>query len=480
MISRLRPAFAALISGLCIFTVVAQGPPAVDPPAPTIPHVVPGVTGSRTPADFYVFSWGEFFALNWPVKLADGHLPVRGVPDTGKAIGDLSVPRVWETWKADYELFPPQPASGVATPTPWDSWDVAVPACPSEPGARLLPFMAKGESVIPGGVNQAMGGPLVDQHGMYVRYEVRVNRSEYEETVAKSWFLRKNLSVDPKSPNLFRSSTSDTYGAIEIKAAWRIMTPQEQQANPPRYYMTDARVVDPATGKCSAQPLRFGLVGFHIAHKTDPFAAWVWSTFEQVDNVPAPNVPAPALGYSFNDGKTTSTPLKFWGFTPTSAYQPVAPHSLKPEPATPVQTIRLNPIRDEIQTINDQVHRMDAIKGTVWANYELVETQWQTAFPVPIQVSDPATATDLYPQLKGFPEDAVANVTMETYFQGFQGKPPDPAKNRINIPIFGTSCLHCHYQAAQYDFSWMLADQAWPSSPATQGTTKAVSHNKRK
>jgi hypothetical protein len=459
-------AAAGAILCLILGVVLAQGQRPAPVPKPIIPYLVPGQTGSRENRDFYEFSWQEFYALNWPAEA-----PKRGVPDTSKTVGDLGVPRVWETWKTDYELFPPQPSTGVVTPTPWESWEVAVPICKAAPGLKLLPFVAKGESVIPGGVNQAMGGPLVDQNGQYVRYEVRENRSEYDETVSKAWFLRKNLTAYPQPANLFHASTPDTYGPIELKAAWRIMTEQERQANPPRYYMSEAQVVDPKTGKCSDKTVTVGLIGFHIAHKTDVFQAWVWSTFEQVDNVPADGAPDPSRKYSLNDGKLLpkpSIPLATWGFLPGDAYKPVDAHSLKVPPVTPVQTIRLTPIRDEIKTLNDQVHQVAGIKGTVWENYELVETQWQTA-------------EDLYAQLAAFPEDAVANVTMETFFQGFKGKDPDPARNRIGIPTFGTSCLHCHYQAAQFDFSWMLADQAWPNSPGSEGTTRALeSHRKSK
>jgi len=478
MISFLRFArVAGVIFCVVLGVVLAQAPGLV--PSPTIPYVVPGQTGNHVPTDFFLFSWQEFFALNWPAEVPAGQPPRRGVPDRRKTIGDLSVPRVWETWKTDYELFPPQPPVGVVTPTAWDSWDVAVPICPPTPGLKLLPFVAKGESVIPGGVNQAMGGPLVDQHGQYVRYEVRVNQSEYDETVGKKWFLRKNLTTYPQPPNLFHESTPGAYGAMELKAAWRIMTDQEKQARPRRFYMSEAQIVDPKTGKCSGQTITVGLIGFHIAHKTGVFKAWVWSTFEQVDNVPAEGVPPPALGYSLYDGKNQQQFLKQWGFFPGVAYRPVDPQSLKPAPTTPVQVIRLDPIKSPIKSLNDQVHQLAAIKGTVWENYELVDAQWQNAFPETIKVSNDKTNQDLYSQLSGFPTDAVANVTMETYFQGFKGNPPDPAKNRIGIKIFGTSCLHCHYQSAQFDFSWMLADQAWPSAPGSEGTTKKLLKTKK-
>jgi hypothetical protein len=452
--------------------VLAQGKDAPIPSA-VIPDVVPGITGQRQFIDFFVFSWQEFYALNWPSKTGPDGLPLRGIADTTKGVGDLGVPRVWETYKADYELFPAQPAGGkVVTPTAWDSWDAAVPICKTKAELKLLPLVAKGESVLPGVVNQAMGGPLVDQHGKYVRYEIRVNQSEYEETVAKSWFLRKNLSVYPQPPNLFKATQPKRYGALEVKAAWRIMTDEEKNARPPRYYMAQAQVVDPKTEICNGQTVTVGLVGFHIAHKIEPFQAWVWSTFEQVDNVPDPKRPKPALGYSLYDGKDQTTSLVRWGFSPALAYKPVAPANLPAAPK-PVQTIRLNPIPDEIAELNGKVHDLPGITGTVWAFYELVETQWQSEFPNPIKVSSTKPVKgkfeDLYPQLASVPTtDAIANVTMETFFQGDKGTPPKPAANRIGIPTFGTSCMHCHYRVAQYDFSWMLADQAWPSAPASK------------
>lgn len=469
-----RPAILVILS----FALAFAAPLAPDSnsaltPSPTIPRLVPPKDGPSREPQFYVFSWQEFFALNWPVKITSG-TPERGVADPGKQLGDLSVPRVWETWKADYELFPSH-QSGALTPTPWSSWEVAGGApCDAGAGVRTLPFVAKGESVVPGGVNQAMGGPLVDQNKYYVRYEIRVNQSEYEKIVKNNWFLRKNLSNYPKPPNLLDASTQDTYGAIELKAAWRRVNDSEKS----RYYTTQAVLVDPKTGKCGTTPVTMGLVGLHIAHKTGGFKAWVWSTFEQVDNAPEQvGTNCPHGRCSFYDGTTSTDNLKQWGFSPTFAFRPKDPKSLQEDgQATPVQVLRLNPIKDMIKALNDQVHQLPGVKGTVWENYELVAGQWQDeeGKPDPIPISNDTTPEDRYPELKGFPTpDAIANTSMESFYQGFKGNPANPARNRIGIPSFGSSCLHCHYAAAQYDFSWMLADQAWPSSPGSEGTTKA-------
>jgi hypothetical protein len=455
-------------------------------PTYDIPFEVPGKADNHNPPEFYAFSWQEFFALNWPAKVLAEQPPMRGVPDTEKTIAD-SGPRVWETWKSDFELFPAQPRDFPKTiihPTPWSSWELPEPVCGAEhpaAGAKVLPLLAKGESVIPGGVNQAMGGPLVDQHLQYVRYEIRVNETEYNETKDRGWFLRRNLAKYPQPRNEFSSSHPGHYGPIEIKASWRVLTDAEASATPSRFYMSKAWVVDPKKpGHCTLATV--GLVGLHIAHKTEQFPAWVWSTFEQVDNVPAQGQTPPALGYSFNNAQEPQP--GDWGFcvvhgskcpTPPDSdispqsYAPVAAQQLPIPPKWPIQTARVNPIpANGAAELNHLVHQLPGIKGTVWENYELVAAQWQNDhYPhPPIKVSDPNTSEDLYSQLKGFPADAVANVTMETFFQG---KTAGDSTNLIGLANFGTSCLHCHYQASQYDFSWVLADAAWPGNPAAQG-----------
>src|SRR5690348_4377380 len=60
------------------------------------------------------FAWRAFIALNWPSRTDAAH---RGVPDRAKTIGD-SGPRVWETFKARYELFQVGSAGRPIAPQP--------------------------------------------------------------------------------------------------------------------------------------------------------------------------------------------------------------------------------------------------------------------------------------------------------------------------------------------------------------------------
>ena len=80
-------------------------------------------------------------------------------------------------------------------------------------------------------------------------------------------------------------------GAIEIKAAWRALTPTEATSG--RFYM---RNVIFYTGPPIPPPLQpgqkpqvynnavWGLVALHIIHKTKSFPAFVFASWEQVDN----------------------------------------------------------------------------------------------------------------------------------------------------------------------------------------------------
>jgi hypothetical protein len=461
--------------------------------SPVLPHVVSNPDAGRP--SFDEFSWESFIALNWPAKKGPDGKPLRGVADTGKSL-DEPGPRVWETWKADYELFQDEGAP----PSDWDSYDVTNPPCNfAEDGntqlnLKVLPMVAKGLSLLPGGVNQAMGGPLIDQNGKAVRYEIHLNRSYYDFVKNNRYYLQQNLPVYPNPPVNFPMSTQNSYGVVEIKAAWREMSVAELN-NPSitsRYYITDAVVLDPGTTPAQCRQTKLGLVGLHIAHKSAPFKEWIWSTFEQEDNVPEyiyqkplPNpTPAPPPGgYSFyNLAKPAPSPNR-GGYLPLSAANPIAAN--QPLPTTPTQVARVNPVPVLTQQMNSQVKALSKIKGTVWEHYKLIETQWPRDTNSPLIVNNPNTAEDNYPLGSGNPTppsgadppppppepgDRVANITMETYYQITNNK----------LKIFGSSCMHCHYQAAQTDFSWVLPDMAWDPNIGARNPSPGVESMKQR
>jgi len=421
--------------------------PALTPPAGAdIPFSVPPPQAGHVP--FADFAWRSFIALNWPSQLNAG-LPVRGVPDRTLSVGDaLDRPRVWETWKTDWELFG---FGGPSPPTPsrWPDWSTpGIQPCPGmtlRPGTKVLTTQGSAATKIRG-LNQAFIGPLIDQNRNYARYEIRVNENEYETIRTRQWFIRSNIP----NPVVFDSSRPGSYGAIELKAAWRELTAGEDGS---RFYNVAAWKLDPGTTACVQT--RVALIGFHIAHKTAPFSEWVWSTFEHVDNVPPnpPGTPQAGVRYSFNNGTITPPTPNGFDRVPAELRAGVA----LPPPAdparNPIQVTRFEPTPTEVQNANRTFRTAAPVAGTVWANYFLVNNQWPTR---------PGTSRPggRYPADAGdpFPSTKVANTTMETYFQ-----------NKL-VTDSTNSCMSCHYISIRRDFSYVFLD-AWapPPPPAPAG-----------
>ena len=434
-------------------------------PAPYLSGVIPTVvppradSSSGTPTGsrpwFDVFSWQSFIALNWPADSAS-----RG---TARAPADsaafLNAPNgglvVWGSYKESWELF----GQGNQRPTAFSDWNSPVEPCGGlQPGQKAFTFTSKGNSLF-NDATQSFSFPLIDQRGGYARYEVRYNQAQYDtirgaDNNPQSWmYLSNNLGT---SYPFFMpaSDSSGNLGSMMIKAAWRPLTAQDDSS---RFYHVTA-LVDTAHGgtqqKCA--PVLMGLVGLHIAQKQVGFPQWIWSSFEHVSNVPGTGARPSGnpAGYSFNNGLDTPQSVNGYSYKPDStgvlslqANQP------------PVQVTRVNDIPNTPQGSSTQdINRIyqTFLQNTVWANYQLVITQWP---------SDPGNfvLTDsggVYPANSGaaFPVWGAVNTSMETYFQS-RG---DAA------PAGGNSCMSCHYQAGKTDYSWGLIRRAHLNTPGTR------------
>jgi hypothetical protein len=430
--------------------------PVLSSTIPTQVMIPGGVSGPVAARPFFdYFSWQSFVALNWQVAMSGGQ-PQRGQPASSSTINSQGM-RVWQSYKADWETFRP----GGAAPTAWNTYALnptgSKDPCGNTPsGTRdVMPMISKMDSVIDG-FNQAFSGPLIDQNGNYVRYEIRLNEVDYNQILTTKWYIFKNVSRNPANPNVF------PINSIEIKAAWKVLTPAEVQGG--RFFTITGLLINPNTQQCTQSTM--GLVGFHIANKVDGFREWIWSTFEHVDNAPGPNAvqsPTPAAGWSFNNGTATpATPDGYSEPEPTPIPDNVSLPTASP---TPVQVRRVTPITYSGQSgpTTDQINAQwqAALSGTIWQNYELVATQWPST-EGNFQVKKPANgcpnpknpmcnATGVYPVNADtpFPANDVANITMETYLQD-------------------NSCMKCHYGASQDDFTFLLAQKAF-KPPAQQG-----------
>jgi len=409
----------------------AQCPnPAPNPPPVTISATLPADVcipadfspNSNPIAFFDDFSWRSFIPMVWPALAGKP-----GVPDTSKSVGDVGSPLVFETFKPDWDVFQPQGAP----PAPWGQVSSQNPCNQAnlKPGDLVLAAYSKFNNLGQAGFG-TLAGALPAQNKTYTRYLTSFNQVEFDPILSQGLYLQQNLT----SPLTFKPDAQQN-NPIDVKSAWIDMT---NVSHPNRYYTRQAWVMDVGTGTCSQMTV--GLVGLHIVTKTPSRPQWIWSTFEQVDNLNEQGAGAQSP-FTYNDG--TATPM------PASNPVPCCP-----PPATPptvYNVTRTFPIASSTQGTDSQYQQALAGKGTgVWQFYRLIMTQW----PINPNSTDPGTPKFTFPGTN--PSSAFSNVTMETFEQG-----------SIN-----SGCMNCHNQTlsnppsgnpAPTDFLWSLALNASPS-----------------
>lgn len=422
---------------------------------PTSPEFLGGdISGLPQQLDVDCYAWQTFIALNWPVDPAWPASPdAAGEPNRSAAAsswGDPVAPggpyniTAWETYTPAQNLFDPATFSDGSSPNAWGVPATPPAACagnelsasvespraltaPNKFGATVasptvLEVAGEQLGADPDGTDEAFGGWLTDQSGNQVWFERLTNRAEHEyitDPGNRLWTIagQRNVATTASAGISLPSGTQpgdsvqtwDQLGAIELKAAWRVLTGMSA-AETARFHLAEAFIVDPSTGDCSVEVL--GLVGLHIIHKTESFPNFAWATFEHVDNVPAAGHSEPPFGYSFNDPSCDATDC------------PVnVPRTSTPPPSTsePVQVARTVAIPTEVQNLNTAVQAMIRAENadSVFQHYELVNVLWPKS-PAPPYTSQgglpPLQATSM---TSAGPNSPVANTTMETYIQRF-------------------------------------------------------------
>ena len=418
------PLFAALVATALASATVqpafGQTPPApvINSPAVPVDVAIPQSFSGNPIAFFDDFSWRSLVAMVWPAMKGQ-----RGQPDTSQTVGG-SGSRVFETYKSLAEIF----HSDGSAPSAWNSFDAPkYNPCNATVGwgDLVLGSFSKFSDIGQAGFGNLVG-PLIAQNQTYTRFLTAYNQALFEQINSNKWYLRNNLPATITFQN----------GSLDVKSAWMDMTNVAAAAQM-RYYTRMADVLDPQTGTCSNKLV--GLVGLHIVQKTPSRPQWIWSTFEQIDNVSTPphaGAPGP-FGegtFNYNDGKGAAMPQK-------------NPYQLTNLPGNPVpppfNVTRTKPIHDSTQATN-QLYQA-ALKGTVWQNYQLVMTQW------PLQPNSPTTdgtPANTFPGVGA--STSFANATLETFDQA---------------SIFNTGCMLCHNTTRkQTDFLWSLEDHAFPAT----------------
>lgn len=419
--------------------------------SPDIPHDVTVTDASSLQAiqrDFDAYSWNSFIALIWPPK-ADGE----GDP-TKKPGQNGDNPTVWEGWAESSSIFLP----GGQRPQPWGSAPVVPDKCKglAAPGLRMLTQVGKTHGLLEEFSQPFDTGPLVDQGRQFARFEILVNRPMFEDILDNTLYSRAGQAAFRQQGKTVKFSCGANpeekdgkkepgqVGAIMVKAAWKVLDVAKGE-DPARFHTATALVYTPAIPSlktpetCVKQTV--GLVGFHIAHKTNDAAQWIWSTFEHVDNVPTEaDVKAGTLKARYNfynpackDCVANTPPPRPWD--PNKG-------------ASPSQIVRMDVLEsfatDSARAHNAAAHKLLASVNpkSVWLNYELISTQWPTN-------TDLGHCQSFATDPDGTPAPPfLANTTLESYVQG-------------NVPNVSSSCIRCHGNAtdttsAESDFTFLL------------------------
>ncbi len=250
-----------------------------------------------------------------------------------------------------------------------------------------------------------------------------------------------------------------------------------------------------------------GLVGMHIGHKSASSPQWIWSTFEQVDNLDVDSVAHPNLNPSFVDTNCPGCAVNQLPQKVNGVY-----------PRIPTQAWRAIPIPGDKVALNAQAQAALKKMGSVWQYYQLIDTQWPTEPGTAPSAWDGGLPDAITNKPGGHPTPTfLTNITMETYFQkgnqaacnseelpnnvncptGGAIDPPvwnsalnnlgTPVKPGVNTLSFITeSCTGCHSSAQIWtsydgstgtgtktgqlggDFSWLLIQKASYAGAAKQ------------
>ena len=335
---------------------------------------------------FSCLAWQSFIYLNWPAKAP-------GEPDRAARFGRPGT-TVWETYKRHDEVF----LAGGARPAPWGVPDR------SQGAPRHLAI-----------IHQTDGETLVDRAGKPVYYEMLMNRDEYTYIVANRLYdATAQLAVARREGIVLPAGPSEAYGptgTIELKAAWKVLTPAELAQSPRRFHTAEARFEDGSTATV-------GLVGLHINQRVTGFTQGIWASFLQIDSAPVAGAEETGRAYSFYD--------------PACAHCAV---NARTEPPQSTQVEQVFPVAPSARAINDFVHALirAADPASPWQFYVLLGVQWpQYAFGLPAPVPDPERQMRSVPLSIGTPS---TQTLMSPVLETFRQTP-------------NVSCLGCHADAA--------------------------------
>src|SRR5882672_7365782 len=239
---------------------------------------------AKVQREFDLNAWQMFLSLNWPTN--NQGQPAPKIEDTGFG------PPHWTLWHSSSEIFRDNgavPSACAQAPQQRQlvlSRDLALPVSAGLPAFRvdgdktvasratryLGVISAVGElnaANLGGDILQAFTGPLIDQSGNFVFYEIILDPNEVSYLCEnKLYNINGQIEFARGGKVNFPSGQpqQNWSGATELKLAWKIMADSDDQS---RFFVQDAIILDPGPdGKPVQKNVKVGLVGMHIGHKS--------------------------------------------------------------------------------------------------------------------------------------------------------------------------------------------------------------------
>jgi len=397
-----RGTLALALAALAMVGCVSASRPATvpTPPAglcgfsPIVPQLAPTLPAAGFPqgdAAIDCFMWQTFIYLNWPAQTP-------GQPDPAARFSGAG-PVVWSTYKPYNQVFLPN----AQMPQPWTTTPLT--------GTRVLtqtskigPATASALAATLTITDEAISGPLVDQAGQLTYYEMLLNEIEFNYIVANRLY-----DADAQNAIAQASGIALPDDSIEIKAAWKVLTPSELAARPLRFYTLKAQLGG------SSEPTTVGLVGLHIMRRVAGAGQGFWARFGQVDNAPLQGAPAKGA-YSYYNPTCQSCPVN-------QVTTPPAATQVEQVVAIPAEAAKVNQYVQQLIAANDP--------ESPWQFYQLLNVQWPQ---FALTIGQPGRGVPLpNGNLNTY---VLLNPVLETFIQ---------SPSQANVP---RSCVTCHAHAA--------------------------------
>jgi hypothetical protein len=398
--SALITAAASLAVAIALPTMIRAQQPAASPSPPpppylaAFPNFAPALTADmpgdvdidlkkqleaqgafpKVQREFDLNAWQMFLALNWPTN--DQGQPAPRIEDK-----DFGPPH-WTLWHDSSSIFRDKGAVPDACAKQPQQRQFVLTRNLEAPVSKGLPaFRTVGEGNVAsratrflgvisavgelnaanlgGDIQQAFTGPLIDQNGNFVFYEIMIDPNEVTYLCDNKLYNINGEVAFAGAGGKVNMPTGHPQqnwsGSFELKLAWKVIAGAD---DPSRFFTQQAEIIDQGgDGKPLKRTVQVGLVGMHIGHKSETSPQWIWATFEQVDNLDVDQVAHPKLHPSFFN---PDCPIC------TVNVQPQVDPNTRLYPRTPVQASRTILIPADKVALNAQAQAVLAKASSVW------------------------------------------------------------------------------------------------------------------